>query len=368
MSRSPRRASAASSSRAASTRSASRRAARRRLHPRPGAGVRGGREASARSRPEQPTPRGARPGAGPRHDGRRGQTRLRVLASARAAGLVLPDDVAFSHCTAAALLPGLPVPETARAPLAAPLGARRAKPPHRPARVPRPTAAWSRARQPTLMGGVPVVGDGANLVRLGADLLGLDDLVVLGDTVASTAGHGGTTRRGPPGRRRPGRAAPGCLIDARRCGGSGSAPARRWRAAPSCCSLRSRAARARAQPPGPCHDDGPGFLCVSGTSSGARRARSHRRVPGRRSLRELRPRRRRHLPAPAGRGLDGWKYIEVTKNDYFNTGRRHSMLQPLRPLPRRRGGGKSTLRGGAMGRFATPSGRAERGVSAGRRR
>lgn len=236
-----------------------------------------------------------------------------AVALARGARLVLPDDVAFSHCTAAALL-GLPVPR--RREHLWPLHAMR---PSGRNRIDRPECLAHRgleSRETTHAHGVPVVGMADTWCDL-ADLLGLDDLVVLGDAVATRLGTVTPLAEALGRRTRPRGAR--VLREALRWVRVGSG---------SPMESRTRLLFVRSGLPEPelnvqvSHDDG-GFLCVSdfvwrrqrviGEYQGADHFESFGRGDDDIS---------RRLLAEDSR----WKYIEVTKNDYFNAGRRHSML------------------------------------------
>lgn len=280
--------------------------------------------------------------------------RAAVLVHARAAALVLPADCAFSHCTAAELL-GLPLPRS---------------PEHPRLHVMRPTSCNPVARpqvQPHLglenresvrVDGLRVVSAADTWVDL-ASLLGVEDLVVLGDSVVRRADsidplRAALDRRGPVRGVRALREALAWI----RVG------------ADSPMETRSRLLFVRHGLPEPelnvavTARDGSGFLCrsdfvwrdrrVIGEYQGAHHFGSYERGDddiARRLLAED----------------DGWKYVEITRSDFFHPARRHGLLQRLarylgvevvadRPQP------------AWQGRFATRSGRCWAPVSAGRRR
>lgn len=268
--------------------------------------------------------------------------RATTVAAARAGALVLPGDSAFSHCTAATLL-GLPLPRTRE---------------HVALHVMRPTGRNPVARpqvQPHLglecretahVDGLRVVSAPHTWVDL-ATILGVEDLVVVGDSVARRAGSIDPLRTalGHRGRVRGVRALREALAWIR--AGSDSPM-----------ETRSRLLFVRHGLPEPelnvavTARDGSGFLCrsdfvwrdrrVIGKYQGAHHFGSYKRGDddiARRLLAED----------------DGWKYAEITRSDVFHPARRHGLLQRLarylgvevvadRPAP------------AWQGRFATRSG------------
>jgi hypothetical protein len=236
-----------------------------------------------------------------------------VIALARAARLVLPDDIAFSHCTSAALH-GLPLPAVREH--LEPLHVMRRTGRNRTLRANCLPHRGLETRETDTLKGLPVVGLADTWCDLGP-LLGHDDLVVLGDQVANRLG---TVE--------PLRAALGTRVRAR--GAVRLREALRWIRPGSASPMetRTRLLFVRAGLPEPElnarveHRDG-GFLCwadfywrrqrVIGEYQGADHFGSFDRGDDDIS--------RRLLAEDTGH-----KYIEVTKTDYVNPGRRHAML------------------------------------------
>ena len=274
--------------------------------------------------------------------------RASTLADARAAALVLPEDCAFSHCTAAVLL-GLPLPRSHE---------------HAGLHVMRPTGRNPVARprvQPHLglesretvsVEGLRVVAARDTWVDL-ASLLGVEDLVIVGDHIA----------------RRTGSVEPLSMVLDRRGRVRGVRLLREalsWTrvGSDSPMETRSRLLFCRYGLPEPelnlviTARDGSGFLCrsdfvwrdqrVIGEYQGEHHFGSYRRGDddiARRLLAED----------------DGWKYVEMTKSDHANPARRQGLVRRLarhldievvadRPTP------------AWQGRFATRSARCCRGA------
>jgi hypothetical protein len=269
-----------------------------------------------------------------------------VRQLAAGAALLLPDDVAFSHCTAAALL-DLPLPRMLEH--GTPLHVMR---PSKRNRIDRPQVRPHRGlenRTTTRSHGLPVTALADTWVDLG-ELLGVEDLVVVGDRVA----------------RRLDSVAP--LVDAlaARCRPRGAAVLRealRWIrvGSDSAMESRTRLLFVRHGLPEPrlnlrvtSEDDG-GFLCrsdfvwkdekVVGEYQGDDHFASFERGDDDIS--------RRLLVED-----EDWKYVEITKRDYFNPARRRGLL--LR-LARYLGVGVEGVADRPSpaweGRFATPSSR-----------
>ena len=287
---------------------------------------------------------GVRLAATPPSELRRGesdvQRRTRELAGA--AALVLPADAAFSHCTAA-LLHGLPLPRPREH--VEPLHVLRQSG-RNP--VDRPQVSAHRGlelRTVSMRGTVRVVSEADTWVDL-ALLLGVQDLVVVGDRVARRADsveplHEALARRGSPRG----------VVRLRE--------ALRWVRVGSDSGMetRSRLLFCRHGLPEPelnatlTAADGSGFLCrsdfvwreakVIGEYQGDAHFGSFERGDddiARRLLAED----------------DDWKYVEMTRNDYFNPARRMALL---RRLGRYLGVEEVANRPHPVwsGRFATPS-------------
>jgi hypothetical protein len=240
---------------------------------------------------------------------------LRARHAARAAALVLPRDGAFSHCTAAMLL-GLPLPR-AREHLE-PLHWMR---PSRRNRVARPQVVPHRGlerRRTQVAHGLAVVSPEDTWADLAA-LLGVEDLVVLGDAVARRAGSLEPLAQALERHR----GARGCLrlLEALRWVRTGS---------DSPMETRSRLAFCRHGLPEPELNvelgaaDGSGFLCrsdfvwrqarVIGEYQGAHHFGSFERGDDDIT--------RRHLALD-----DGWTYLEITRSDHRSPARLHAMLE-----------------------------------------
>lgn len=249
----------------------------------------------------------------PLHGVRSARALQDVIALARAAQLVLPGDVAFSHCTAAAIH-NLPLPRVREH--VEPLHVMRKTDQNR---IDRPTCASHRgleSRQTDTIKGLPVVSLADTWCDLG-ELLGHDDLVVLGDQVATRLKSLEPLHSALASRVRPRGAVK--LQEALRWIRLGSA---------SPMETRTRLLFVRAGLPEPelnakvDHSDG-GFLCwadfywreegVIGEYQGEDHFNSFERGDDDIS--------RRLLAEDSDH-----KYIEVTKKDYFNAGRRHAML------------------------------------------
>ena len=265
-----------------------------------------------------------------------------VLTKARAASLVLPSDAAFSHCTAA-LVHALPLPATHEHGLPMHVMRPSARNP-----IDRPQVTPHRgleSRRVATVSGLRVVAGADVWVDMGA-LLGVEDLVVMGDQIALRADsvdllHRALARRGQVRGVR-------ALREALRWIRVGSA---------SPMETRSRLLFVRHGLPEPelngevTAEDGSGFVCrsdfvwrhkkVIGEYQGSHHFESFERGDddiARRLLVED----------------DDWKYVELTKRDVFNPARRMAMLRRLaryldvegvadRPHP------------AWTGRFATPS-------------
>ncbi|HEY7720139.1 MAG TPA: hypothetical protein VH915_15345 [Pedococcus sp.] len=249
----------------------------------------------------------------PLHGVRSATPPAEVAALATAARLVLPSDTAFSHCTAAALH-GLSLPRVREH--VEPLHVMRAT---RRNPVDRPTVLPHRGletRTTVTVRGLPLVGLADTWCDLG-ELLGHDDLVVLGDQVANRLGSVEPLRESLAARVRP-RGAVRLRLALRWIRvGSGSPM-----------ETRTRLLFGRAGLPEPelnveiGHSDG-GFLCRADFAWREKRVIGEYQGSA-------------HF-ADFSRGDDdisrrllaedsAWKYIEVTKTDYFNPARRHAML------------------------------------------
>jgi hypothetical protein len=236
-----------------------------------------------------------------------------VVALAEAARLVLPDDIAFSHCTSA-MIHGLPLPAVREH--LEPMHVMRRTGLNRTLRASCLPHRGLETRGTDTRKGLPVVGLADTWCDLGP-LLGHDDLVVLGDQVANRLGSV-----------EPLRTALGARVRAR--GAVRLREALRWirLGSGSPMETRTRLLFARSGLPEPElnakveHDDG-GFLCwadfywrkqgVIGEYQGDHHFGSFDRGDDDIS--------RRLLAEDADH-----KYIEVTKKDFFNAGRRHAML------------------------------------------
>ncbi|KRE55082.1 hypothetical protein [Phycicoccus sp. Soil748] len=244
--------------------------------------------------------------------------RAQVQADACAAALVLPDDAAFSHCTAA-LLHGIPLPRSHE---------------HvRPLHVMRPTGRnpvdrpgvtphlGLQSRHLVVVRGLRLVSMADTWVDLGS-LLGVEDLVVAGDRVARLAGSTEPLR---------------LALDRRGRGARGVRGLREALAwvrvgADSAMETRSRLLFCRHGLPEPevnvavMAADGSGFLCrgdfvwrerkVVAEYQGAHHFGNFRRGDDDIS--------RRLLVED-----DGWKYVELTRSDHTNPARRHALLRRL---------------------------------------
>ncbi|WP_460936142.1 hypothetical protein [Phycicoccus ginsengisoli] len=281
-----------------------------------------------------------------------------VLVAATAAALVLPGDVAFSHCTAAAVW-GMPLPQALEhvEPLHVMRPSRR-NPVRRPQVSPHPGL---ELRQVSTVSGLRVVSAVDTWVDLG-DRLGVEDLVVVGDWVARRAGTSellarALARRGP-------------VRVVRRL-----REALRWVrvGADSPMETRARLVFVRHALPEPelnvevMAADGSGFLCRSDFLW--RRARVIGEYQGEHHFTSF----RRGDDDISRRLLaedDGWKYLEITKSDLSNPARRQALVARLAHLL----GVEGVADGPSPaweGPFATPSASAVcRGaaLSAGRRR
>ena len=249
----------------------------------------------------------------PFHGVRTGAAPDDVVTLARAAQLVLPDDVAFSHCTSAALH-GLPLPSVREH--LEPVHVMRRTGKHRTLRAECIPHRGLEARETETVKGLPVVGMADTWCDLGP-LLGHDDLVVLGDQVARRLSSVEPLRAALATRVRP-------------RGGVRLREALRWIRLGSASPMetRTRLLFVRAGLPEPelnakvVHPDG-GFLCwadfywrqqrVIGEYQGADHFGSFDRGDDDISRRLL------------AEDSDP-KYSEVTKKDFFNAGRRHAML------------------------------------------
>ena len=241
-----------------------------------------------------------------------------ALADARAASLVLPRDAAYSHCTAA-LLHGLPLPRSHEH--ARPLHVMRRggrNPVDRPGVRPH---LGLQSRRILAVSGVLVVSAADTWVDLGG-LLGVEDLVVVGDRVARMAG---STEPLEEALDRRGRGARGVRV---------LREALAWVrvGADSAMETRSRLLFCRHGLPEPevnvpvMAADGSGFLCrgdfvwrarkVVGEYQGAHHFGSFRRGDDDIS--------RRLLVED-----DGWKYVELTRSDHVNPARRRALLHRL---------------------------------------
>ncbi|HEV7171587.1 hypothetical protein [Pedococcus sp.] len=280
-----------------------------------------------------------------------------LQTDARAASLVLPADCAFSHCTAATLL-GLPLPRSHEHPRLHVMRPTSRNPVARPQMH---AHLGLESRETVRVEGLRVVSAADTWVDL-ASLLGVEDLVVLGDSVARRAGsvdplRAAVTRRGRVRGVRALREA----LDWIRVGSD------------SPMETRSRLLFVRHGLPEPelnvtvMARDGSGFLCRSDF------VWRHQRVIGEYQGEHHFGSYERGDDDIARRLLaedDGWKYVEITRSDVFHPARRHGLVQRLarylgvevvadRPIPT------------WQGRFATTSGRCaaeSTPLSAGRRR
>jgi hypothetical protein len=240
-----------------------------------------------------------------------------VVSLAGAAALVLPSDVAFSHCTAAAVW-GMPLPHALEH--VQPLHVMRTSD-HNPVQRPQVRAHRGlEARCVSTVAGLRVVSAVDTWVDLG-ELLGVEDLVVVGDWVARQAGSTDLLSRALARR--------GSVRGVRRL-----REALTWVrvGADSAMETRARVAFVRHGLPEPelnvevMAADGSGFLCrsdflwrekrVIGEYQGAHHFASFRRGDddiSRRLLAED----------------DGWKYIELTKSDLSNPARLRGLLARL---------------------------------------
>jgi hypothetical protein len=262
---------------------------------------------------------GVRAPFAPPRDLRRGesdvQRRARELAGA--AALVLPGDAAFSHCTAA-LLHGLPLPRQREhvEPLHVIRDSSRNP-------VDRPQVRAHRGLElRTVMArdGVQVVCEADTWVDL-ATLMGVEDLVVVGDRVARRADsveplREALARRGSPR------------------GALRLREALRWIRVGSDSGMetRSRLLFCRHGLPEPelnamlTAADGSGFLCRSDfVWRGARVIGEYQGDAHFGSFERGDDDIARRLLAED----DDWKYLEMTKNDYFNPARRMALLRRL---------------------------------------
>jgi hypothetical protein len=265
-----------------------------------------------------------------------------VSQLAAGAALVLPDDVAFSHCTAAALL-GLPLPRALEHGM--PLHVMRHS---KRNRLDRPQVRPHRGlenRATTSTHGLRVTAPAETWVDLG-ELLGVEDLVVVGDQVARRLDSVAPLADALAARRRPrGAVALGEALRWIRVGSD------------SAMESRSRLLFVRHGLPEPglntkvtSQDDG-GFLCrsdfvweeqkVIGEYQGGDHFASFERGDDDIS--------RRLLVED-----EDWKYVEITKRDYFNPARRRGLLLRLaRSLAVERVADRPSP--AWAGRFATPS-------------
>ena len=240
-----------------------------------------------------------------------------VTRLAAGAALVLPDDIAFSHCTAAALL-DLPLPRALEH--GAPLHVMR---PSKRNPVDRPQVRHHKGleiRSTVRVRRLPVVGLADTWVDLG-ELLGVEDLVVVGDQAARRLGSVGPLAEALAARRRT-------------RGARALREALRWVRLGSESAMESRARLmfVRHGLPEPqlnkvvSDGAGGGFLCrsdfvweqekVIGEYQGADHFTSFERGDDDIS--------RRLLVED-----EGWKYVEVTKRDHFNPARRRGLLLRL---------------------------------------
>lgn len=237
-----------------------------------------------------------------------------ALEAARAAALVLPGDVAFSHCTAA-LIHGLPLPRSHEHSIPMHVMRSSARNP-----VARPQVTPHRGlqhRRVATVSGIRVVAGADVWVDLGS-VLGVEDLVVMGDQIARRSGsvdllHRALARRG------------------RLRGVRVLREALHWIrvGSESPMETRSRLSFVRHGLPEPelnvevTAADGSGFVCrgdfvwrdqkVIGEYQGSHHFESFERGDddiARRLLVED----------------DDWKYVELTKLDVFNPARRMAML------------------------------------------
>ena len=252
-------------------------------------------------------------------DLRRGESAVqrRTRDLARVAALVLPADAAFSHCTAA-LIHGLPLPRLREHPEPLHVIRHSSRNP-----VDRPQVTPHRGlelREVSVRGAVRLVSEADTWVDLGT-LLGVEELVVVGDRVARRANsvaplHEALERRGSPRG----------VVRLRE--------ALRWIRVGSDSGMetRSRLLFCRHGLPEPelnaelTAADGSGFLCrsdfvwreakVIGEYQGGHHFGTFERGDddiARRLLAED----------------DDWKYVELTKNDYFNPARRLALVHRL---------------------------------------
>jgi hypothetical protein len=240
-----------------------------------------------------------------------------TLSAARTAALVIPGDAAFSHCTAA-LIHRLPLPRSHEhdGPLHVMRWSAR-----NPVDRPQVKAHLGlESRKVTTVRGVRVVEPVDTWVDL-ASLLGVEDLVVVGDQVARRAGSLEPLQAALARRRRV--RGVRALHEAMRWIRVGS---------DSAMETRSRLLFVRHGLPEPelnepvNAEDGSGFVCrgdfiwrrkkVIGEYQGSHHFESFERGDDDIS--------RRLLVED-----DDWKYVELTKRDYFNPARRMGLLRRL---------------------------------------
>jgi hypothetical protein len=240
-----------------------------------------------------------------------------VTDLARATRIALPDDAAFSHTTAAEIL-GLPLPRWHQG---GPLHVMRSSEQSRIRRHGCTPHRGLENRDLLVTDGLRVVGLADTWCDLG-ELLDLDDLVVLGDAVARRLDTLDPLREALERRNRP-------------RGATRLRRALRWIriGSDSPMETRCRLVFVRGGLPEPELNvrigfaGGGGFLCradfvwkkgrVIGEYHGERHFGSFQRFDDDISRRLLAQ-------------DDGWKYVEITKNDYFNPARRHQLLSRLR--------------------------------------
>lgn len=245
-------------------------------------------------------------------------TTLRDLAATTA--LALPDDSAFSHLTAARLW-GLPLPDRRAGELAGqPLDVMR---PTSSARIRRAGCHGRRgleARQVQLHRGVRVTGLADTWCDLG-EVLALDDLVVVGDAVVTRLQGSLALEAALRSRVRP----RGAVVLRKALGlmrlGSDSPMETR------CRLLFHRSGLPEPELNGVIsHGSGGGFLCRSDFVWRARRViAEYQGADHFASFERGDDDISRRLLAED----DGWKYVELTKRDYFHRGRRAQLLARL---------------------------------------